>query len=112
LPEARGEELLKAFGSDVADIDNVLKALSLVRAASERSSALISGFGELWSARLLAALLGEREGGDPVRFVDAREVLVIGPGEMGPIVLWDESRARLERVLPKSFAGIAVVTGY
>src|SRR5690606_6911759 len=78
----------------------------------DRSRALVSGFGELWSARLLSALLAESKGADSVRFVDAREVLVIGSGEMGPIVQWDESRARLERVLPKGFAGIAVVTGY
>jgi bifunctional aspartokinase / homoserine dehydrogenase 1 len=115
LPEARANDLLGAFQADLADIENVLKALSLVRAASDRSRALISGFGELWSARLLAALLASRAGPDGearVKLVDAREVLVIGPGEMGPIVLWEESRAKLDGALPSSFEGIAVVTGY
>ncbi|HEU4618163.1 MAG TPA: bifunctional aspartate kinase/homoserine dehydrogenase I, partial [Gammaproteobacteria bacterium] len=101
------------FEKDVADIESVLKALALVRAASERSRALVSGFGEVWSARLLARLLASGPyAGREVRFVDAREVLVIEPGEMGPIVAWDESRPRLERVLPPSFSGLAVITGF
>src|SRR5690606_20422002 len=31
---------------------------------------------------------------------------------MGPIVLWEEARAKLDALLPKDFAGIAVITGY
>jgi aspartokinase/homoserine dehydrogenase 1 len=107
------ESLLELFEKDIADIESVLKALALVRAASERSRALVSGFGEIWSARLLARLLQGKAGqGREVRFVNARDVLVIEAGEMGPIVVWEQSRARLERALPKTFSGIAVITGF
>src|SRR5690606_35041723 len=57
LDGERAQAVLAAFAKDITDIDSVLKALSLVGAASPRSRALVAGFGELWSARLLAATL-------------------------------------------------------
>lgn len=113
LAEPDVDDVLAAFRKDLADVDSVLKALALVRAASPRSRALVGGFGETWSARLLTAALQRRVGtARRVVFVDAREVLVVEPGEMGPIVVWDDARARLARILPKDFDGIAVVTGF
>jgi bifunctional aspartokinase / homoserine dehydrogenase 1 len=113
LGEQAAAPLLAQFDSDFDDIRSVLKALSLVRSASHRSRDLISGFGELWSARLLTAVLAARVGsGTSVKFVDARDVLVVEPGEMGTIVVWETSRARLGEVLPPDFSGIAVITGY
>jgi aspartokinase/homoserine dehydrogenase 1 len=110
---AGAEPVLEPFEKELADIESVLKALALVRAASERSRALVSGFGEVWSARLLARLLEGRVGpGREVRFVDAREVLVVESGEMGPIVAWEHSRPRLDQALPAAFSGLAVVTGF
>jgi aspartokinase/homoserine dehydrogenase 1 len=113
LPAAAVAPLREQFEKDLADIENVLKALALVRSASHRSRDLVSGFGEIWSARLLTAVL--QTGGQvrvPVEFVNARDVLVIEHGEMGPIVLWDESRLRCKQVIEPSFRGIAVITGY
>src|SRR5919108_3643230 len=49
--------LLAAFERELGDIQSILKALSLVRAASNRSRDLVAGFGEVWSARLMAAFL-------------------------------------------------------
>ncbi|HEX5420774.1 MAG TPA: bifunctional aspartate kinase/homoserine dehydrogenase I [Gammaproteobacteria bacterium] len=113
LSPAAGAALLEQFEKDLGDVESVLKALSLVRSASDRSRALVSGFGEIWSGRLLTAVLASRGLEErSVRFVNAREVLVVEPGEMGPIVVWDESRRRLASVLPQSFKGIAVVTGF
>lgn len=114
LLDAEGaEEVLAAFRKDLADIKSVLNALALVRAASPRSRSLVGGFGELWSARLLTATLERRLAGQRrAMFVDAREVLVIETGEMGPIVVWDEARVRLARILPKDFDGVVVITGF
>ena len=55
----------------------MLRAITLVRQAGERSRDLISGYGELWSSRLLAAYLtetgpGRSPGSRPVHWVDAR----------------------------------------
>src|SRR5690554_5556217 len=113
LDGAAAEEVIAAFRKDLADIESVLKALALVRAASPRSRALVGGFGEIWSARLLTATLRRRA--DITRqvvFVDARDVLVIEPGEMGPIVVWEEARRRVAPILPSDFDGIAVITGF
>ncbi|MCY3732307.1 MAG: hypothetical protein OXF98_13285, partial [Rhodospirillaceae bacterium] len=111
-PEA-GAAFLEQFETELGDIDSVLKALSLVKAASHRSRDMVSGFGELWSARLLSALLQEREGVDQaVVCLDARDVLVVQAGEMGPIVRWEVTRSKLAGAITDRFEGIVVITGY
>ena len=60
LSTESADELLREFNDDLENICSVLKALSVVKAASHRSRDLVAGHGELWSARLLASLL---EGG-------------------------------------------------
>ena len=84
-----------------------------MKAASHRSQDMVSGFGELWSARLLSALLQGREDLEcEVTCLDARDVLVVEGGEMGPIVLWEQTRANLHEAIPAGFDGIVVITGY
>lgn len=112
LPAAAVEPLVEALDADLVDIRSVLQALKLVRSASHRSRDLVSGYGELWSARLLTAVLGARSTDREVRFVNAREVLIIEPGEMGPIVVWDATRERWEQAVEPGFEGIPVITGY
>lgn len=112
LPSAAVEPLLAQIDADLADIRSVLQALKLVRSASHRSRDLVSGYGELWSARLLTAVLEARSGGGAVRLVNARDVLVTESGEMGPIVVWDLTRERCARVIEPGFEGTAVITGY
>ncbi len=113
LPDNRAKDLIQQFTDDLENIDSVLKALSVVKSASHRSRDLVAGFGELWSARLLAALLEEdsrREGA--VTCVDARDVLVVEAGEMGPMVVWEQTREQRERVIPDDYQGVVVVTGF
>ncbi len=113
LPAANAAPLLQRFDADVSDIESVLKALALVKTASSRSRDMIAGFGELWSARLLAALLEElAQQKTRVLCVDARDILVVEPGEMGVGVIWDLSGQRCSEVIPKDFSGIAVITGF
>ena len=113
LPAASAAVLREQFEKDVESIESVLKALSLVRSASHRSRDLVSGFGEIWSARLLTALLQSMASVRvPVQFVNARDILIIDSGEMGPIVVWDESRRRCRQIIGEKFSGIAVITGF
>ena len=110
---ADGAPLMDAFRNDQKSIDSVLKALGLVGSASHRSRDLVAGFGELWSARLLAAVLKERGNAGPeIRWLDARDILVVEHGEMGPVVLWAESQRNLDEILADGFAGVAVITGF
>jgi len=113
LSEQRADGLVEVFSADLENIGSVLKALSVVKAASHRSRDLVAGYGELWSARLLSAVLVEddRPRGT-VACVDARDVLVVESGEMGPIVAWGPTRERREAVIPDDFLGVAVITGF
>ncbi|NNC63390.1 MAG: aspartate kinase, partial [Gammaproteobacteria bacterium] len=114
LLESEGaRELVAQFDADVADIESVLKALALVKTASNRSRDMVSGFGELWSARLLAALLRAQVGGDEtVSFIDARDILVVEASEMGVGVVWELAQDRCREHIPEDFSGKVVVTGF
>ena len=113
LGETARAPLLAAFERDCEDIRHVLQALVLVRAASPRSRDLVSGHGELWSARLMAAYLAERaDQPHPVDWLDARQVLVVEPGEMGPAVCWEETTQRLAARQLGGFEGVVVITGF
>ena len=111
----KGEQLVRVlddWGKDADDIRNVLQAIALVKSAPQRSRDVVSGYGEIWSARLLAAVL---ESASPERggtWIDTRKIITVRQTELGPSVLWDESRARFADNVPDSFTGIAVVTGF
>ncbi|HVY64853.1 MAG TPA: bifunctional aspartate kinase/homoserine dehydrogenase I [Gammaproteobacteria bacterium] len=113
LGAAGAKPVLAEFDRELADIESILKALSLVRAASHRSRDLVSGFGEIWSARQIAAFFKKEFGKTrDVMFVNARDVLVIEQSEMGPVVAWDASRPKLAAAIPSGFSGVAVITGF
>jgi len=102
-------EILERDGQDLADI---LRAISLMRSAASISWDVVSGYGELWSAQLLSRFLARERGEGKVRWLDARQVVVIEQHELGPHVRWDASAANLSRELPGNFHGLVVVTGF
>ena len=113
LGEDAAAAFMDQFETDLNDIRRILEALALVKATSRRSQDMVSGFGELWSARLLSALLAVRGNGpENVLFIDARDVLLVEPGEMGPGVVWEKTRENLATVLSSDFSGAVVITGY
>jgi aspartokinase/homoserine dehydrogenase 1 len=118
---ATASELLKGHGlvqvlddwsRDAADIRDVLKAIALVKSAPQRNRDLVAGYGEIWSARLLAAYLGQEAPQRGGTWIDAREVVTVRPTELGPSVLWDASQARFAEAVRAGFDGIAVITGF
>jgi len=104
--------ILDAWSRDATDITDVLRAVALVKSAPQRSRDVIAGYGEIWSARLLAALLEDLDGQRGGVWLDAREVITVRQTELGPTVLWDESQANFDKSLPNHFSGIAVITGF
>ena len=113
LSPEEGSAFLDQFEIDLSDINSVLKALALVKSASHRSRDMVSGFGELWSSRILSALLRTRTDCDQsILCVDARDVLVVEAGEMGPIVCWKPTQKNLATTVSAEFDGVAVITGY
>jgi aspartokinase/homoserine dehydrogenase 1 len=107
------DRLLDQWKQDASDIGDILKAVAVIKSAPERTRDVVAGYGEIWSARLLAAhlelKLGAKRAG---RWIDAREVIKVRHGELGPAVMWNESRAAIAEVIEKKFTGITVITGF
>ena len=105
-------ELLDAWGRDAGDIKDVLKAIALVKSAPQRSRDVVAGYGEIWSARMLAAYLGQQSPQRGGTWIDARKVVTVHQTELGPTVLWDASQAKFDDEVPADFTGVAVITGF
>ncbi len=110
LPEADAKEYVARLDSDLADVEGVLRATSLLRAATPEAESLVSGFGEIWSSRLLAAVL--RASGAKAVSLNARDALIVRHTSLGPSVQWDTSRERLLPLLPEDNDTVVVITGY
>ena len=54
------DRLLGTIQHDLRDIQDILKTVSLMKWQASRISELVSGYGELWSAQILAQLLHNR----------------------------------------------------
>jgi aspartokinase/homoserine dehydrogenase 1 len=112
LEGERRVSVLDKWSVDANDIVDALNAVGLVKSASQRSRDVIAGYGEIWSARLLAARLAQespRRGG---HWLNARDVITITTTDLGATVLWDASAAKMSKVLPADFSGITVITGF
>ncbi len=105
-------EVLDAWSKDSEDVIDVLKAIALVKSAPQRSRDVVAGYGEIWSARMLAAYLGQEAPERGGTWVDARTVVTVRDAELGPTVLWAPSQAKMDKALPADFAGIVVITGF
>lgn len=104
--------VIDAWGKDAEDIKDVLKAIALVKSAPQRNRDVVAGFGEIWSARLLAAFLAQEAPERGGEWVDARDVLTVHETELGPAVLWEVSQQKFDEILPADFTGVAVITGF
>ena len=93
-----------------AQLAELLRAVGLLRQPGRAAFERIHGMGEVLSSRLLHAHLRER-GGD-YALLDAREVLVVRPGELGVIVDWQESTRRLADWRLAHPQARAVATGF
>ena len=103
----------KQLEQDCRDIAGVLHAVRLIRAAPQSMRDVISGYGEIWSTRLFAPFLRERAKiGGEVKWIDAREVVIVEWGPLGPAVQWAVSEANLRKLVPGSFNGRLIVTGF
>ena len=101
------------FERDCLDIAGMLQTVRLIRSSTYLMRDVIAGFGEIWSTRLFAPFLRERARikGD-ILWVDAREVIIVEWGSLGPAVQWTASEANLQKLAPPNFTGRLVVTGF
>ncbi|MGM0558274.1 MAG: bifunctional aspartate kinase/homoserine dehydrogenase I [Myxococcota bacterium] len=110
LPANRAEALESRLKDDFHDIEDILRALWLLGTSPGTASDLISGYGELWSAQLLAAHLAAQ--GESVDWLDAREVLTVQSGELGPVVDREASREALAEWLSSRDTEYVIITGF
>lgn len=113
LTRAAVDAYLAGIDRDLQDLEGILQAVSLTRSASRNVTDLISGYGEIWSTRLFRdfyASSGKRSG--EVRWLDAREVVVVEWGPLGPMVQWQESQRRIKAAIPAEFEGTLIITGF
>jgi aspartokinase/homoserine dehydrogenase 1 len=98
---------------DCLDIAGMLKTVRLIRSSTHSMRDVIAGYGELWSTRVFAPFLRERGRikGD-ILWVDARQVIIVEWGSLGPAVQWHVSEANLQKLVPRDFAGRLIVTGF
>lgn len=98
---------------DLRDIRGVQHTVQLTRTASANVRDLVAGYGEIWSSRLFASFLRERaQGTAPVAWVDARKVIVVDQGPLGPMVDWIRSRESLAQAIDASAEALLVITGF
>ncbi len=103
-------DLVARIDKEFGDIADVLRATSVMGKALDNAIGVVAGFGEVWSARLLAAYLHSL--GHDVAWMDAREILVVRPSEPAPSVDWELSKTNLDRWLAGNERRIVVITGF
>jgi len=107
------QEYLAEFDHDVRDLSGVLHSITLTRAAAQNVSDLIAGYGEIWSTRLFQRYFAaRRQRPGAVEWLDARRVVIVQWGALGPAVKWQESSEKLTKLVPADFAGTLVITGF
>lgn len=92
------ERILGNVLSDLKDIKELLRAVLLMRTAHEQILEMVSGYGEIWSAQIMAEAM--KKEGLPFVFLNARDVLCVSEHDsIGTVVQWDISeRKLLERI--------------
>lgn len=107
------ESYCMQLARDCRDIAGVLQTVRLIRQATYSMRDVIAGYGEIWSTRLFAPFLRERgriEG--EVVWIDARDVIIVEWGPLGPSVQWALSEQNLRKKVPEGFRGRLIITGF
>lgn len=104
--------LCEVLTRDLAIIEEVLHVTTVLHGYSRNGLELVSGYGEVWSAQILAALLREEQ--EDIDWLDAREVLTVSRTESGADVIWPEARARANAWAAKrgGLPRTLVITGF
>ena len=104
---------LAGFDRDCHDLTGILHTVKLTRAAARNVSDLIVGYGEIWSTKLFQRFIEERGGPrSKSQWLDARRVVVVEWGPLGPGVQWAESRENLTKLVEPDYQGTLIITGF
>lgn len=107
------DEYCAQLEHDCRDIAGMLQTVRLIRSSTYSMRDVIAGYGEIWSTRLFAPFLRDRARiKGEVLWIDARHVIIVEWGPLGPAVQWEISERNLQTLVPQGFAGRLVVTGF
>ena len=109
-PSETQPALTRHIEEGLTDLEHLFQSVRLIGGTPIQASELVTGYGELWCAPLLAAHLVGR--GVAATWLDARDVLVVRPGESGPVVDEERSAKNLADWLRAHDERIVVVTGF
>ncbi|MDE2339382.1 MAG: bifunctional aspartate kinase/homoserine dehydrogenase I [Gammaproteobacteria bacterium] len=113
LPAEAMRLYMAGFDRDCRDLEGILHTVKLTRSAATNVRDLIAGYGEIWSTKLFHRYFESRpQRRGPVQWIDARRVIVVEWGSLGPAVQWEESRAQLADLVDADFKGTLVITGF
>ncbi len=110
LDGSGASDLAAIIDHDFTEIRDILRASSAIGATLDSAVRVVSGFGEIWSARLLASYLAQT--GESAVWMDARQVLVVESLDPVPTIDWTQSAALLDAWVSGHHQPIVVVTGY
>lgn len=96
--------------NDIQDLKEILRGVWLSRHLPESTLEMVSGYGELWSSRLLAALWKTKN--PKVEWIDARKILMVEAGETGPLLQWSECQENMDQRCQQSPTAVFVITGF
>jgi aspartokinase/homoserine dehydrogenase 1 len=107
---------LSAFTSEldagVADIERRLRATAEAKLSTQEARDVVAGYGELWSTRLFAHSLHSRGRRGAVKWLDARDVVQVQWGPLGPAVQWPVSRERAAALVASLSTDTLIVPGF
>ncbi len=95
--------------SELSELNDIVQGVFLLRELSEKSLALVLGFGERLSARIVSSYLQERDIAS--FYLDARELIVTDANYADARVDTHASEQKIRKRLA-SFEGVPVVTGF
>ena len=92
--------ILSQIDSDLKDIQDLLRAVALMKTPHEQILELVSGYGEIWSATIMAETA--RQENLPFVFLNARDVLIVREDSLGTQVDWEASELLLRAWVQKA----------
>uniref|UniRef100_A0A7S1TI72 ACT domain-containing protein n=2 Tax=Compsopogon caeruleus TaxID=31354 RepID=A0A7S1TI72_9RHOD len=99
--------------SNLRDLRDLLRAVWIARSSSERVEEMVLGYGELWSAQLVWAILRYAKKVN-ASWLDARDVLVTRKSDTGrgKIVNWTKTEEKLSVWLKTNPTDLVIATGF
>jgi len=104
--------LIEQVRADLVNIKDLLHATSLVEEYSEKVRAMVIGYGEKWSAKILTNLLNEEDKKRKAFYLDAIHMLRTHEKNDILCVDWESSKTKLINFLHNRSAGQLAITGF